>query len=410
MSTESEGDRFLIDPDARSFVREIGTFWIGVAVGLAPFFGEIPIPGFRPLLQIFPTDLKWILLAVAPFSMGFVAAAVKFQLDEKTDRAKLPRWLWTAVIASLVGVFTLLYLQRYVVRVEMDKGFWLAIIGSSRISTCGCPKEVSDEDCIDGIGTRSGMDTCWDRNERENIKLAFGFDYLFINLGVGVVVGVRMLQKKLARLEAKKRTEREKAQRARKASKPKNPTSAGLRRYAAEVEPAGSTTQQATIQGKPLVVTVEIDGRRELERKRTAGAFDVFLCHNSADKPAVKEIGKHLEERGILPWLDEWELPPGQPWQSLLEEQIGNIRSAAVFVGPTGVGPWQEQELYGFLREFVSRKSPVIPVLLPDAPEKPELPIFLKAMTWVDFRVQHPNPLDRLIWGITGKRPERLGE
>jgi len=146
--------------------------------------------------------------------------------------------------------------------------------------------------------------------------------------------------------------------------------------------------------------------RRELERKRACAEFDVFLCHNGADKPSVRRIADRLAERGILPWLDERELPPGQPWQQLLEKQIGQIKAAAVFVGAAGVGPWQEQELYGFLREFVSRRSPVIPVLLPDAPDKPELPIFLKAMTWVDFRLQDPDPLSRLIWGITGRRPE----
>jgi hypothetical protein len=147
--------------------------------------------------------------------------------------------------------------------------------------------------------------------------------------------------------------------------------------------------------------------RHELQRKRAAAEFDVFLCHNRADKPAVIKIADQLEARGILTWLDEWELPPGQPWQPLLEKQIGNIRAAAVFVGAAGVGPWQKQELYGFLREFVSRGSPVIPVLLHDAPEKPELPIFLRAMTWVDCRVPDPDPLMRLIWGITGRRPER---
>jgi len=146
--------------------------------------------------------------------------------------------------------------------------------------------------------------------------------------------------------------------------------------------------------------------RRELVQKRASAQFDVFLCHNGADKPSVRRIADRLEEQGILPWLDERELPPGQPWQQLLEKQIANIRSAAVFVGAAGVGPWQEQELYGFLREFVSRKSPVIPVLLPDAPDKPELPIFLKAMTWVDFRRQEPDPLSRLIWCITGRRPD----
>jgi hypothetical protein len=143
----------------------------------------------------------------------------------------------------------------------------------------------------------------------------------------------------------------------------------------------------------------------ELARKRAGTQFDVFLCHNGADKPAVKRIATALKEAGILPWLDEWELPPGLPWQPLLETQIGSIKSAAVFVGSAGVGPWQEQELLALLREFVSRKSPVIPVLLEDAPLQPELPIFLRAMTWVDFRSADPDPLKRLIWGITGQRP-----
>lgn len=62
--------------------------------------------------------------------------------------------------------------------------------------------------------------------------------------------------------------------------------------------------------------------------------------------------------------------------------------------------------MYGFLRAFVSRKIPVIPVMLPNAPERPELPIFLQAMTWVDFRNADPDPLGLLSWGITGERPE----
>jgi len=76
-------------------------------------------------------------------------------------------------------------------------------------------------------------------------------------------------------------------------------------------------------------------------------------------------------------------------------------------VGGAGVGPWQEQELNAFLREFVARRSPVIPVLLPDAPATPKLPVFLRAMTWVDFRVAEPDPFERLIWGITGQRPQQ---
>ena len=61
----------------------------------------------------------------------------------------------------------------------------------------------------------------------------------------------------------------------------------------------------------------------------------------------------------------------------------------------------------GFLSEFADRQVPVIPVLLPDAPKQPELPLFLRQMTWVDFRVADPDPLERLLWGITGQRPEQ---
>jgi hypothetical protein len=132
--------------------------------------------------------------------------------------------------------------------------------------------------------------------------------------------------------------------------------------------------------------------------------FDVFLCHNSADKAAVKQIGKQLVRRGIRPWLDEWNLPPGRLWQPVLEEQIQKIKSVAVFVGDDGLGPWAEVEVHAFLREFVKRRCPVIPVILPSAHEVPKLPVFLDGMHWVDFRKDDPDPIDQLIWGITGKR------
>ena len=151
-----------------------------------------------------------------------------------------------------------------------------------------------------------------------------------------------------------------------------------------------------------VVITPTLQGKIE------TGDFDVFLCHNSEDEPAVKEIGERLKEQGILPWLDEWELRPGLPWQRLLEQQIAQIKSAAVFIGQSGIGPWQQLELEAFLREFVARGCPVIPVLLPDAPKKPRLPVFLRGMTWVDFRKREPDPMEQLIWGITGERRSAL--
>ena len=49
-----------------------------------------------------------------------------------------------------------------------------------------------------------------------------------------------------------------------------------------------------------------------LRGKEEVAEFDVFLCHNWDDKPAVRELAQQLRERGLRPWLDERELRPGR--------------------------------------------------------------------------------------------------
>lgn len=133
--------------------------------------------------------------------------------------------------------------------------------------------------------------------------------------------------------------------------------------------------------------------------------FDVFLSHNSRDKPAVKEIAARLRDRGLRVWLDKDELRPGLPWQEGLEEGVRASRSVAVFVGKDGMGPWQRPEMRAFLTRARREEMPVIPVLLPGCPESPQLTLFLEAMTWVDLRKGLTDDgLDRLVWGITGTK------
>jgi hypothetical protein len=136
-----------------------------------------------------------------------------------------------------------------------------------------------------------------------------------------------------------------------------------------------------------------------------AEIFDVFLCHNSEDKPAVREIFQKLADKNVKSWLDERGIRPGTSWQTALEQQIDSIKAAAVFVGDSGVGPWQRHEIQAFLNQFVRRKCPVIPVVLDSAKTTPKLPLMLENLQWVDFRVSDPDPLEQLLWGITGQKP-----
>jgi hypothetical protein len=161
---------------------------------------------------------------------------------------------------------------------------------------------------------------------------------------------------------------------------------------------------------KPLPPHKAVQSRQAYAKQQggTEPTHDVFLCHNSNDKDQVEQIALKLKKAGIRPWFDKWEIRPGSTWQKVLEEQIEQIPAACVFIGSTGLGPWEDMEMRGFLSQFAYRGCVVIPVLLKKAPSQPPLPIFLKQLHFVDFRKSKPDPFALLTWGITGKKPSKL--
>ena len=87
---------------------------------------------------------------------------------------------------------------------------------------------------------------------------------------------------------------------------------------------------------------------------------------------------------------DIWEIPPGSSWQRALEETITTIKSAAIFVGSTGIGPWQKLEVDAFVRNFVNRGCPTIPVILSSCNTVPELPVFFRRNAPDRFQTRRP--------------------
>ena len=73
--------------------------------------------------------------------------------------------------------------------------------------------------------------------------------------------------------------------------------------------------------------------------------FDVFLAQNSNDKPQVKVIARELKRRSLKPWLDVEQIQPGQEFQDVIQQVIPNVKTAAIFIGPEGLGKWQVMEL-----------------------------------------------------------------
>ena len=135
--------------------------------------------------------------------------------------------------------------------------------------------------------------------------------------------------------------------------------------------------------------------------------FDVFLAHNSVDKPLVREIGARLRERGLNPWLDEEQIAPGELFQEAIQKVIPNIKSAAIIIGASGLGQWQIIELHTLTSQFVEQGIKVIPVLLPGVTGLPEKLLFLRQFNWVSFKdIKDDDAFYRFEWGITGKKPQ----
>ena len=140
--------------------------------------------------------------------------------------------------------------------------------------------------------------------------------------------------------------------------------------------------------------------------------FHVFLSHCSADKPAVEELARRFAKEGIQAWLDKWHLIPGDPWQPAIEKALAESGTCAVLVGPSGFGPWQNEEMRAAIDQRVrdsARRFRVIPVLLPGAEraERSSLPTFLASTAWVEFRdsLEDVEAFHRLVCGIRGVEP-----
>jgi formylglycine-generating enzyme required for sulfatase activity len=140
--------------------------------------------------------------------------------------------------------------------------------------------------------------------------------------------------------------------------------------------------------------------------------FDVFLCHNSKDKPLVETIADQLRLRGLNPWLDKASLAGGDQFTIEIEKAIVNSKSAVIFFGNNGVGNWQKREIgVCYSRSVDASKEglvfKVIPVLLPGVTEVPKDQMFLREIHRISFLdLKHKDAFKQLESAIRSKEPQ----
>ncbi len=105
----------------------------------------------------------------------------------------------------------------------------------------------------------------------------------------------------------------------------------------------------------------------------------VFLCHTSADKPAIRRLYNRLSAEGwIDPWLDKEKILPGQDWDYEIRKAVRDADVIAVCISRRSITK----------EGYVQRE---IKIALDIADEKPEGTIYI-----VPIRLEECDPPERL--------------
>lgn len=94
--------------------------------------------------------------------------------------------------------------------------------------------------------------------------------------------------------------------------------------------------------------------------------YDVFLSHNSKDKPRVRKLAEDLRAAGLRVWFDEWVLKPGDDIYLSIERGLEAARAQVLCLSPSAL----ESEWVALERSTVLFRDPTnagrrfIPLLL----------------------------------------------
>jgi len=133
----------------------------------------------------------------------------------------------------------------------------------------------------------------------------------------------------------------------------------------------------------------------------------VFLCHASGDKPAVRDLYHRLRFRGIVPWLDEEDLLPGQDWRLEISKAVRSSDVTLICLSSRAVtkaGYFQKEIKYAL--EVADEQPEGAIFLIPLRMEDCEVPESLGRWHWIDLFGEAG--YERLLRAL-GARAESLG-
>lgn len=73
---------------------------------------------------------------------------------------------------------------------------------------------------------------------------------------------------------------------------------------------------------------------------------NLFLSHNSVDKPFVKKLARDLKKLGVTVWVDEWEIQVGESLTWKIEAGIRENEYLGLVLSPDALqSEWVKSEI-----------------------------------------------------------------
>jgi hypothetical protein len=188
-------------------------FGVTVPLGLAPFLGNLDVPGFSPLLSLFPElpfNTQTIVIPISSFVMGVMAVIVQFFSEDKHSKKTVRNKFYRSVILMaffgicLVSLHTITVVQKPLQGSDRSVS---VMVGFSRPETCKeCTQEMSNVECL----TKTSLDpsrilTCWIERQIQISFLLLFLSYLVVTGCFGWMIGLLIVRRRLRPVERSKR-------------------------------------------------------------------------------------------------------------------------------------------------------------------------------------------------------------
>jgi hypothetical protein len=131
--------------------------------------------------------------------------------------------------------------------------------------------------------------------------------------------------------------------------------------------------------------------------------YDIFLSHNSKDKPLVEILAEQLRDAALEVWLDQDNLYGGDVLSQEIERAITNSKTVLFCIGGHGLGKWQQFEMNICRGLSIDERLKIISVVLPPLESLPEETEYLalKQELYLKWKIGDSNNLERLIYSVS---------